>query len=151
MNLSQNFSLEEMIRSLAHPDIPNVPRATEIANMGLLCSNILEPIRAHFGKPVTIRSGFRSAELNKAVGGVDTSQHLFGQAADLEIYGVPNVDIWNYIFTRGGFDQLIAESLSLDDGSAGWIHVSYKFKNNRKDAISQVKSIYKQGLHFLED
>ena len=147
--LSQHFSLQEFTRSLAHPNIPNVPNALQIRNMEDLCDNVLEPLRQHFGKPVTILSGFRSPDLNKAVGGVSTSQHCKGEAADIEIYGVANSELWQYIVDNLDFDQCIAERLSEDDGSAGWVHVSYTAnKRRREDLSSPVAGVYKKGLVF---
>ena len=117
--------------------------------MTRLCINVLEPIRAHFGKPIKIKSGYRCPALNKAVGGSANSQHLLGEAADIEISGVDNADIWRWIDENLEFDQVIAEYLKEDDGSAGWIHVSYNHYDNRKEAISCVaKGKYLDGLHF---
>jgi len=146
--LSKHFSLAEFTRSkLAETmGIPNKPAGRQVDNLAALCYHVLEPLRAHFGKPVTINSGFRSIALNEAVGGSATSQHLSGEAADIEIKGVANADIWQWIVDNVPFDQIIAESLSKTDGSAGWIHVSYSIKHNRKEALSQVKGKYVLGL-----
>lgn len=149
MQLSPHFTLEEFTRSVAHPDIPNVPSSGEIVKLRLLCDNILEQIRTNFGKPVTVLSGYRSKALNDAVGGAETSQHLRGEAADIEVYGVPNRDLWTYIVTHLNFDQCIAEKLSMSDGSAGWVHVSFKFPVGRKDALSFTNGTYKHGLYFV--
>lgn len=71
--LSDNFSLSEFTKSVAHPNIPNTPSASQIANLKAVCENILEPARAHFSKlkgrdmKVSINSGFRGEPLEKAI------------------------------------------------------------------------------------
>lgn len=138
MQLSKHFTLAELTRSQTAKrlDIANNPSDVEIKCLKDLCENILEPVRVHFGKPIIISSGYRSPALNKANGGASTSQHVKGQAADIEIDGVPNAAIYSYIFKNLDFDQLIAEKLKSNDGSAGWIHVSYNKGKNRGEALS---------------
>jgi len=92
MNLSPHFTLAEMTATGRTAD--NTPGEKEIIALKALCENILEPVREHFGKPVYILSGFRSPEVNKLVGGAPTSQHVKGEAADITIKGVPNMDVW---------------------------------------------------------
>lgn len=135
--LSEHFDLSEFIQSphLEALGVTNQPNALQIASLAALCDNVLEMLRKTFNAPVIINSGFRCPELNKYVGGVSTSQHAKGEAADIHIPGVRNDAVWNFIVTHLNFDQVIAERLKADDGSAGWIHVSYSVKN-RKDAIS---------------
>jgi len=152
MNLSPNFTLFEMTRSLAHPDIPNVPNADQIAAMGLLCANVLEKIREHFGKPVIVRSGFRSPELNAATkNSAKRSEHMEGLAADIEIYGVPNDEIYRYIVSSGiEFKKVIAEYLRENDCSAGWIHVSHQYANNTREQLSCIApKTYVKGLQYV--
>ncbi len=152
MNLSEHFTLDEFTRSISHPNISNIPTASQVAAMDDLCAAVLEPVRKHFGKPVVILSGFRSPELNKAIGGASASQHMNGEAADIEVYGVSNAALWNFIFHTGRFDQLVAEYFSKDDPRAGWVHVSYRQGKNRKEALSCVaKGDYRKGLVFKED
>ena len=85
MNLSPHFTLEELTRSVTarNRSIDNTPSKSELANLRLLAETVLEPLREAFGRPITVSSGFRCPELNKAVGGARTSQHLLGQAADI--------------------------------------------------------------------
>lgn len=146
--LSPNFKLEEFTRSSTHPDIPNKPDYIQIVAMKHLCLNVLEPLREKFG-PIHIISGFRSPALNFAVGSKSsTSQHMNGEAADIEIAGVRNDTIWEYINQSLPFDQVIAEKLKSDDGTAGWIHVSYA-EALRGDAISFLgNGQYVKGLHY---
>ena len=151
MKLSEHFTLQEFIASTKAEQlaIDNTPSVSDIECMQALCENVLEPLRAHFGKPIKIMSGFRCPELNRAVGGAPKSQHLFGQAADIEIKGVDNADVWLYIDENLPHDQLIAEYLTTKSGSDGWIHVSYA-PENREEALSCVaKGVYKPGLHFV--
>lgn len=148
--LSPNFTLVEM--TVTKTVLPNVPNAIHIANMKDLCEVVLEPLRKGLGAPIIIRSGFRSPEVNKAVGGAETSQHMKGQAADIVAKGVDNAAVWKYIATHLTFDQLIAEYLHEDDGSKGWVHVSYNHGKNRRQLLSKTSSSlpYQSGLHFVE-
>jgi hypothetical protein len=71
MKLSEHFSITEMTKSQTgeRKGIDNTPTDEEVENLKALCVNVLEKIRAHFGKPITVNSGFRGAKLNKAIGG----------------------------------------------------------------------------------
>ena len=87
MKLSEHFSLAEFTRSataISH-GWKNDPSPAEIEWMRYLCVSVLEPLRAELGRPITITSGFRCPKLNAAVGGVEHSQHMYGQAADLRV------------------------------------------------------------------
>ena len=127
VQLSDHFKLSEMMASdyaLRH-GLDNTPDATEIACLSSLCTNVLESIRSQVGGPIFITSGYRSAEVNIAIGGSPTSQHMKGQAADFHIPGMRNSDVVREIFhaaTQIPFDQLILEG---DENKGGWIHVSY--------------------------
>lgn len=85
INLSKHFTLDELTKSATaiRLGIDNIPNETELKNLQDLVDNILEPLRHHYGRPIIITSGFRCEKLNKAVGGSKTSQHRFGQAADI--------------------------------------------------------------------
>ena len=95
MQLSKHFTLEEFEKSqtATRKNIINQAGAGEIKNLGVLCYEVLEPLRAKFDKPVTITSGYRSPELSEAIGSKATSQHCWGEAADFEIAGVSNVQV----------------------------------------------------------
>lgn len=84
MNLSENFTLEEMVRSqiALRKDIDNTPTPAIIENLRWLAINILEPVRSRLGVPLHTDSGYRSPLLNLAVGGAITSVHPLGFAAD---------------------------------------------------------------------
>jgi len=148
MRITENFTLAEL--TVTNSGLQNNPNDTQLDALEALCVNILQPIRNHYRLPVKINSAFRSTEVNKAIGGAKTSQHLRGEAADIEVPTVSNVDLWNFIVSNLNFDQCIAEYLSKSIPSAGWVHVSFVANGkNRKDARSCIgKRNYPAGLHY---
>ena len=153
MDLSKHFKLEEFEKSMTatRKGIKNKAGAGEIKSLGDLCYECLEPMRAHFDKPVTITSGYRSEALCEAIGSKKTSQHTKGQAADLEINGVPNIKIAYWLSNNVDFDQLILEYFDKNDPSCGWIHISYNEKgNNRKQVLTFDGDKYENGLPDME-
>ena len=82
MKLSPHFTLAELTTT-SHPDLQDDPSVEVIINLVYLCAVVLEPLRKMLGHPVRINSGYRSARLNKEVGGVPSSYHLTGRAADI--------------------------------------------------------------------
>ena len=142
MRLSQNFTLAELIKSQTaeRKSINNNPNEDNIENLQRLCEHILQPVRDHFGKVVSVSSGFRSPELCVAIGSSTTSQHASGQAADFEIYGVSNKELADYIADNLDFDQLILEFWKPEEPNSGWVHCSYKGADqNRKEYLRAVK------------
>ena len=113
MKLSQHLDLSEVIRSESakRNGISNMPTGEHIANFIILAEKVFEPVREHFGVPIHISSGYRSAALNKCVGGSATSQHCKGQAIDIDMdgtsNGVTNKMVYDYIKDNLKFDQLI--------------------------------------------
>jgi len=149
MQLSKHFTLEEMTRSMvaSRKGIDNIPGAGEIKNLENLCYEVLEPVRAHFDKPVTVSSGYRSEALCEAIGSKKTSQHAKGMAVDFEINGVPNIQVAYWLTNNVDFDQCILEYYKPDDGSAGWIHASYNEKGaNRKQVLTFDGKRYENNL-----
>ena len=147
IKLSENFSLAEMEHTNHRVENRAGPR--EVEALEALCQNVLQPIRDHFGAPVHVSSGFRSAALNKIVGGSSKSQHCKGEAADISVQGVANVDVLEFIRDNLPFDQVIAELLDMRDGSAGWIHVSFSKFRQRKQVLSYLGGgRYVNGLEF---
>jgi len=142
MNLSPHFTYQEFIKSQTamRMGISNEPDDAQLYNMKMLCLNILEPVRAEFGKPVTITSGFRSPELCVAIGSSKNSQHAKGEAADFEIAGIPNKEVADWINEYLYYDQLILEFYNPKDPNSGWIHCSHKGSNNRKDYLIATKN-----------
>lgn len=138
MLLTPHFSLEEMTRSRAAIDNCIINEAT-IETQGRLtrlCVNILEPVREYFNAPVNVLSGYRGLLLNALVGGKDSSQHQTGEAGDISVQGIPNIDVFEYIRKNLPFDQLIAERLREDQPQSGWVHVSYIEPIGRKDVLT---------------
>jgi zinc D-Ala-D-Ala carboxypeptidase len=124
--LSPHFILAEMIKSSTADrlGIDNVPGASEVESLRDLCENILEPIRAHYGIPLSPSSGYRSKELNDRIGGSPSSQHTKGEAVDFEIPGHSNLLVARWVESHLPYDQLILEFFKKDVPSSGWIHVS---------------------------
>ena len=94
MNLTRNFSLLELTKSdtAIRRGIDNNPNADQVEKLKLLCENILQPVRDHFGR-VKVTSGFRSPELCQAIGSSVNSQHAKAEAADFECPGVDNTEL----------------------------------------------------------
>ena len=148
MKLSPHFSLAEMTKSQAaeRKGIDNIPGPEEVENLKSLCNNLLEYIRIHFNKPVVINSGFRNKKVNSIIGGSNKSQHTTGQAADIEIPGISNLDLAKWISNNIEFDQLILEFHDIKIPDSGWVHVSWNSKGNRKQILTIDRSGTKVGL-----
>lgn len=145
MQISKHLSLAEVSRSetAKRKGISNTPSGEHLENFKKLAENIFEPIREHFGVPIHISSGYRSKELNSAIGGSLTSQHCQGEAIDIDMdgssSGVSNKDVFNYIKNHLNFDQLIWEFGT--DSNPDWVHVSYESTGKqRKQILKAVKS-----------
>ena len=141
MKLTSNFSLSELTKSQTaeRKGIDNTPSTEHQENLKLLCESILQPVRDHFSKVVTISSGYRSPELCTAIGSKITSQHAKGQAADFEIFGVSNKALADYINSELYYDQLILEYWKESDPNSGWVHCSFSAGNNRKQYLRAYK------------
>jgi hypothetical protein len=141
MNLSPNFSLKELTKSdtATRLGIDNTPDDETIDNLKTLCDKVLQPVRDHFGKTVTVNSAYRSPEANGAVGGSKTSDHCKGQAADIEIAGVANADLAQWIMDNLDYTQLILEFYTQGVPDSGWVHVSYDPNNLKKQELTAVK------------
>jgi zinc D-Ala-D-Ala carboxypeptidase len=126
-SISKHISYKEGTRSstAVRLGIKNDPNDTERLAMCTLSKNIFEPLRDHVCGPIRINSFFRSAELNKKIGGSSTSQHCKGEAFDLDdSYGhKTNAEMYAYIKANLSFDQMIWEFGNEDNPN--WIHVSY--------------------------
>jgi len=143
MQLSKHLSLAEVTRSdsAKRKGISNQPTPEHIENFKKLALNIFEPIREHFKVPILISSGYRSKDLNTAIGGSLTSQHCQGEAIDIDMDGagtISNADVFNYIKDELNFDQLIWEFGT--DKNPDWVHVSYESTGKqRKQILKAVK------------
>jgi zinc D-Ala-D-Ala carboxypeptidase len=152
MNLTKNFTLEEMTKSetaLRH-DLENTPNEQEISAMKLLAEKVLQPVRDHFGKGVKVNSGFRHQDVNQKVGGSRNSDHTRGQACDIEIPGIPNAELAEWIKDNLEYNQLILEFYTPGVPDSGWVHVSYIPEDNKKQVLTATKkdgkTVYLQGL-----
>lgn len=129
MNLSPHFTLAEAMasneaRTGSHD---NTPSEIVIPRLRFVAETILEPIRAAFKRPIIFNgqlSWYRSPLVNAAAGGVPNSQHMMGEAVDVEIAGVSNIDLAYFVRDNLMFDQLILEHWNGRDPSSGWVHVS---------------------------
>ena len=137
MQLSDHFTLSELTKSSTaeRRGIDNEPGPSEIENLILVCDQILEPVRNHYGIPFAPNSGFRGLELNQAIGSSNTSQHVKGEAVDFEVPGIPNKDVALWVMENCEFDQLILEFYKEGIPDSGWVHCSYTLdRDNRKSA-----------------
>jgi hypothetical protein len=138
MDISEHITYDEAVFSNTAKarGILNIPGQAAISNMQLVAKHIFEPVRNHFVNPIKVSSFFRSAELNKAIGGAATSQHVSGQAIDMDgdVFGTPsNKAIFEFIKDNLDFDQLIVEG--IHDGKMDWVHCSYKSTGNRGEIL----------------
>ena len=141
MKLTANFSLSELTKSQTaeRKGIDNTPSAEHQENLKSLCTAVLQPIRDHFSRVVTISSGYRSPELCEAIGSSSKSQHARGEAADFEIFGLSNKTLADYIDQNLHYDQLILEYWNESDPNSGWVHCSFSEGNNRKQYLRAYK------------
>ncbi len=156
MKLSNDFSLSEFTKSQVaiRKGLKNRPSLKAIANLKLLCQWVLQPLRNYVCDLLFINSGYRSPEVNKAIGGSATSQHCLGEAADIEVSGNDNREVAIWIRDNIKFDQLILEYYKKGEPRSGWVHVSYRKGRNRqqvKRAVKRIikgkkKTIYPKGL-----
>ena len=143
MKLSKNLSLAEVIKSTTAKrlGIDNTPDEWVTENLKKVAEHVFQPVRDHFGRPIFVSSGYRSPDLNVAIGGSKRSQHIQGAALDLDadvFGGCTNADIFNYIKENLTFDQLIWEFGS--DENPDWVHVSFhRWGDNRKRAMRAVR------------
>ena len=158
MKLSENFSLDEVIRSATATKlgIDNIPEQEHLDNLQVVVDEIAQPLRDHFGKPVRINSGYRSPALNEAIGGSTKSQHSKGEALDLEIDGVSNLEVADWITDNCDYDQVILEFYNPADGpNSGWVHASCKaiLSENRERKLIALKdgkkTVYTLANEFI--
>ena len=141
MKLTENFYLDEFTVSQVaeRHGYKNEPNEKQVANLRLLCVNVLQPLREIIDVPIFINSGFRSFDVNTAVGGRFNSQHLEGKAADIISPSLILVDVFNIVLQNLKFDQLIYEF-------GKWIHVSWNGEKNRNEVL-QSKKVYGKTVY----
>ena len=115
-----------------------------------LCECVLQPVRDHFGKGVKVNSGLRTLPVNRAIGSADHSDHVKGMAADIEIPGVANAELAQWIVDNLEFRQVILEFYTPGIPDSGWVHVSYNPADNKKQVLTATrqngKTVYLNGL-----
>ena len=117
------FTIAELIYSRSHWKVLWNKTTPEIEqNLTALVAAVLDPLRERYGKPINVNSGFRCKELNRLVKGAVNSQHMNGEAADIDTGSkTENKKLAKLIIQMGlPFDQLI------DEANYAWLHVSYK-------------------------
>ena len=134
--LTKNFTLEELICSVtaANWKIDNTPNPEEAEKLRRLAVEVLQPIRDKYKHPITVTSGFRNQKVNQMVGGSKTSQHMKGEAADIQCTATSKAYLFNLIRKMIENKEIEVGQLIWEYGSKNepkWIHVSlpYKKKN----------------------
>jgi zinc D-Ala-D-Ala carboxypeptidase len=134
-NISKHVSYEEGVRSntALRLGIENTPRAEQLEKMSVVANEVFEPLREWVGGPIKINSFFRCYKLNKAIGGSKTSQHMSGQAMDIDdTFGCKtNAEMFNYVKDNLDFDQMIWEF--GDDDNPNWVHISFVSKEENRN------------------
>ena len=97
--ISEHITLAEATKSqqASRLGLSNQPTSEHLDNMKHIAENVFEPIRKHFNKPIAVSSFYRSEAVNKAIGGAMTSQHLTGEAMDIDAQifgGLTNKDVF---------------------------------------------------------
>lgn len=119
--LGEFFTLGELM--ITSTGLPNVPDARARSNLQVLVETVLDPLRRHLGRPVRVRSGFRTPQVNRAVGGSSTSSHMTGEAADIKSDGLNSMGLLEAILLADiDFDQVIA----YHPTRGGHVHVGIK-------------------------
>ena len=135
-NISKYITYQEAVTSQTaiRKGIDNTPNSNALINMQLLGIRVFDIVREHFKKPIRVSSFYRSLLLNNAVGGSRTSQHVTGEAIDIQATkGFTNAQIFNFIKDNLEFDQLIWEYGTKENPA--WVHVSYRKSGNRKQIL----------------
>jgi uncharacterized protein YcbK (DUF882 family) len=152
MNLTKNFTLHEMTKSetALRYGMANEPSPKEIDNLRTLCEQVLQKVRDYYGMGVKVNSGYRHPLVNSKVGGSPTSDHCKGFAADVEIPGVANAEVAQWIKDNLQFRQLILEFYTPGVPDSGWVHVSYDPNDLKNQVLTATKkggkTVYLPGL-----
>lgn len=127
MKLSNNFTLEEFYKSQTaiRNGIDNAPSDEVIVNLECLVRNLLQPLRDKLGRGIRVSSGYRCQELNRRIGGALNSDHTKGYAADIEVQGMDNKELFLFVRDNFKFTKLILEFYEEGIPDSGWLHLSY--------------------------
>lgn len=135
MQLSEHFTKEEFEASWTAKvrGLSNKMGPKELSAAKYLCNTVLEPIRAHYGKPIVLSSGYRNPAVNAAVGSGPTSQHVKGEAADFHVAGLSPRAVFDDI-RKGKIERLVWDQLIYERDTTGneWVHISRKPFDNRR-------------------
>lgn len=134
--LTKSFTLEELC--VTSTGLPNIPDDTAKEKLLYLATFVLQPIRDKFG-PVVVSSGYRSGAVNSAIGGVKTSQHCFGEAADIDVPGVNLGMVFSWIRANLQVGQCIDE----EKNGKKWLHVSLP----RLGGVNNQFMTYRDGVY----
>jgi len=125
--ISKHISLKEGVfsQTATRRDLDNTPNEEQLDNMKLIGEKVFEPLREWVGGPIKINSFFRGLPLNTAIGGAKSSQHMKGQAMDIDdTFGnATNAEMYKWVKENLDFDQMIWEF--GDDKNPNWVHISY--------------------------
>lgn len=138
---TKNFSYDELIASSTAKrlGIDNTPSYDEKERLRQLAIDVLQPIRDSWKGVIVVNSGYRSEALNKAVGGVKTSQHCKGEAADIKVGGKDkNKKLFNHIYKLISTGEIKVGQL-IDEYNYQWIHVSLPRKDKQNNQILHIK------------
>ena len=138
IKISKHITYREAVRSeyAIRKGVDNIPSCIELDAMREVAINIFEPVREWVGGPVFVSSFFRNGRVNRGVGGSSRSQHMRGQAIDMDMDifgGKTNAQVFNWIKKNLDFDQLIWEFGSKTNPA--WVHCSYKLPIKNRHSI----------------
>ena len=143
--ISEHISYKEGVYSITATrlGVENIPNDEQLNSMELLAEKVFEPLREWVGGPIKVNSFFRGLKLNTAIGGARSSQHMKGQAIDIDdTFGLAtNAEMYHWIKENLDFDQLIWEF--GDDDNPNWLHVSYVSKEDNRNRC--LKAYKEQG------
>jgi len=151
MNLTTNFTLHEMTKSdtALRLGLENQPDEQQLAALKMTAEKLCQPVRDKFG-PTKINSALRTLPVNRAIGSSDNSHHVRGMAVDMEVPGVPNAELAQWIVNNLEFTQVILEFYTPGVPDSGWVHASYVPEDLRRQVLTATKkdgkTVYLPGL-----
>ena len=152
MNLTKNFTLAEMTKSdtALRLGLENQPDEQQLAALQTLAEKVLQPVRDYYNMGVKVNSALRTLPVNRAIGSGDNSHHVRGMAADIEIPGIPNAELAEWMVENLDFTQIILEFYTPGVPDSGWVHVSYVPDDLKKQVLTATKrdgkTVYLPGL-----
>ena len=134
--ITKNFSMEELVASdtARMKGIDNTPDKEVEARLVQLAQQVLQPLRDSYGKPIKISSGYRCQALNKAIGGVSTSQHLKGEAVDINNGQSENKKLF-LLASKMIKEGVITVGQLIDEKGYKWLHISLPDNKHRNQIL----------------